>query len=134
TNLNVGDPLAYVFEANGLDWLAGVIAVSAVVATASVLLVFQLGQPRIWMSMSRDGLLPPVFSKIHPKYKTPSFSTILTGIVVGVPALFLNLNVVVELTSVGTLFAFVLVCAGILRLQEQRKKALHVAGGDMIQE
>lgn len=134
TNLNVGDPLAYVFEANGLDWLAGVIAVSAVVATASVLLVFQLGQPRIWMSMSRDGLLPPVFSKIHPKYKTPSFSTILTGIVVGVPALFLNLNVVVELTSVGTLFAFVLVCGGILRLQEQRKKALHVAGGDMIQE
>ncbi|RYD56052.1 MAG: amino acid permease [Sphingobacteriales bacterium] len=134
TTLNVGDPLAYVFQANGLEWLAGIVAVSAVIATASVLLVFQLGQPRIWMSMSRDGLLPPVFSKIHPKYKTPSFSTILTGVVVGIPALFLNLNVVVELTSVGTLFAFVLVCGGILRLQEQRKKAVHTAHTDVIEE
>ncbi len=122
TDLNVGDPLAFVFHANGVDWLAGIIAVSAIVATASVLMVFQLGQPRIWMSMSRDGLLPPAFSRIHPKYKTPSFSTILTGIVVGVPALFLNLDVVVDLCSVGTLFAFVLVCAGIIRLQQQRKK------------
>lgn len=121
-DLNVGDPLAYVFEANGVDWLAGIIAVSAIVATASVLMVFQLGQPRIWMSMSRDGLLPPAFSRIHPKYKTPSFSTILTGLVVGIPALFLNLDVVVDLCSVGTLFAFVLVCAGIIRLQQQRKK------------
>lgn len=133
TTLNVGDPLAYVFQANGMEWLAGVVAVSAVVATASVLLVFQLGQPRIWMSMSRDGLLPPVFSKIHPKYKTPSFSTILTGIVVGIPAMFLNLNVVVELTSVGTLFAFVLVCGGILRLQERRKTAVGAAGTDIIE-
>ncbi|HWB62667.1 MAG TPA: amino acid permease C-terminal domain-containing protein, partial [Chitinophagales bacterium] len=74
------------------------------------------GQPRIWMSMSRDGLLPPIFSRIHPKYKTPSFSTLLTGAVVGIPAMFLNLNVVIDLTSVGTLFAFVLVCAGVLRL------------------
>lgn len=123
TELNVGDPLAYVFEANNLDWLAGIVAVSAVVATASVLLVFQLGQPRIWMSMSRDGLLPSIFSRIHPKFKTPSFSTILTGVVVGIPALFLNLETVVDLCSVGTLFAFVLVCGGILRLHEQRKKA-----------
>ncbi len=122
TDLNVGDPLAHVFQVNGIDWLAGVIAVSAIVATASVLMVFQLGQPRIWMSMSRDGLLPPAFSRIHPKYKTPSFSTVLTGLVVGIPALFLNLDVVVDLCSVGTLFAFVLVCAGIIRLQQQRKK------------
>lgn len=121
-DLNVGDPLAYVFQANNIDWLAGIIAISAIVATASVLMVFQLGQPRIWMSMSRDGLLPPAFSRIHPKYKTPSFSTILTGLVVGIPALFLNLDVVVDLCSVGTLFAFVLVCAGIIRLQQQRKK------------
>lgn len=121
-DLNVGDPLAYVFEANNVDWLAGVIAISAIVATASVLMVFQLGQPRIWMSMSRDGLLPPAFSRIHPKYKTPSFSTILTGMVVGIPALFMNLDTVVDLCSVGTLFAFVLVCAGIIRLQQQRKK------------
>lgn len=119
-NLNVGDPLAYVFSimnSKWASWIAGIISVSAVIATASVLLVFQLGQPRIWMSMSRDGLLPPVFAKIHPKYKTPSFSTILTGVLVGIPALFMNLTVVVDLTSVGTLFAFVLVCGGILRLQ-----------------
>lgn len=123
--LNVGDPLAYVFNAIHNPFaniIAGIIAVSAVIATASVLLVFQLGQPRIWMSMSRDGLLPPVFSRIHPKFKTPSFSTVLTGLIVGIPALFLNLQIVVDLTSVGTLFAFVLVCGGILRLGELRKK------------
>jgi len=119
-HLNVGDPLAYVFatmNSKWANWIAGIISISAVIATASVLLVFQLGQPRIWMSMSRDGLLPPIFARIHPKYKTPSFSTILTGLVVGIPALFLNLSVVVDLTSVGTLFAFVLVCGGILALQ-----------------
>lgn len=115
--LDVGDPLAFVFHELDMNWFAGVIAISAVVATASVMLVFQLGQPRIWLSMSRDGLLPKVFSKIHPKYHTPSFSTILTGVVVAVPALFLNMNVVIDLTSVGTLFAFVLVSAGILKLQ-----------------
>lgn len=122
TKLNVGDPLAMIFEERGMPWIAGIIAVSAIIATASVLLVFQMGQPRIWMSMSRDGLLPKVFSKIHPKYNTPSFSTILTGIVVAVPALFLNLDVVISLTSIGTLFAFVLVCAGILVLHEMPDK------------
>ncbi len=135
--LNVGDPLAFVFSAmhnKYANYIAGVVSVSAVIATASVLLVFQLGQPRIWMSMSRDGLLPPIFARIHPKYKTPSFSTVLTGLVVGIPALFLNLQVVVDLTSVGTLFAFVLVCGGILRLQQQRKKAMHLKGGDIIEE
>ncbi len=84
TKLNVGDPLAMVFDAKGLKFISGIVAVSAIIATASVLLVFQLGQPRIWMSMSRDGLLPKIFSRIHPKYGTPSFSTILTGIVVAV--------------------------------------------------
>lgn len=116
TKLDVGDPLSFVFAKMNMPWMAGIVAVSAVIATASVLLVFQIGQPRIWMAMSRDGLLPKVFSKIHPKYKTPSFSTILTGVVVAVPALFLNMNVVIDLTSVGTLFAFVLVCGGILRM------------------
>ncbi len=115
--LNVGDPLALVFESRGMHWIAGIVAASAIVATASVLLVFQLGQPRIWMSMSRDGLLPKIFSKLHPKYKTPSFSTILTGLLVAIPALFLNLSTVLSLTSIGTLFAFVLVCGGILVLQ-----------------
>ena len=114
TELAVGDPLAYVFGRIGLDFISGVIAVSAVVAMASVLLVFQLGQPRIWMAMSRDGLLPKVFSRLHPVYKTPSFATIVTGFVVAVPALFMNLTEVTDLTSIGTLFAFVLVCGGVL--------------------
>jgi amino acid transporter len=92
---------------------------SAVVAMASVLLVFQMGQPRIWLSMSRDGLLPKRFSKIHPKYKTPSFATIVVGFVVAIPALFMNLTMVTDLCSIGTLFAFVLVCGGVLVLQNK---------------
>lgn len=119
TKLNVGDPLALVFDEKGLKVVSGIVAVSAIIATASVLLVFQLGQPRIWMSMSRDGLLPKIFSRLHPRYKTPSFSTILTGLAVGIPALFLNLDIVLSLTSIGTLFAFVLVCGGILVLQQR---------------
>ncbi len=121
THLNVADPLAFVFQTQNsrvTNWLAGIVSVSAIFVIASVLLVYQLGQPRIWMSMSRDGLLPKIFSRIHPKYRTPSFSTVLTGIVVGVPALFMNLDVVIALTSIGTLFAFVLVCGGILMLQK----------------
>jgi APA family basic amino acid/polyamine antiporter len=118
--LNVGDPLAFVFHKLDLKWLSGIIAVSAVVAMASVLLVFQMGQPRIWLSMSRDGLLPKKFSRIHPKYKTPSFATIVTGFVVAIPALFLNLTIVTDLCSIGTLFAFVLVCAGVLVLQNKK--------------
>lgn len=118
-DLNVGDPLAFVFDKLNLEWLSGVIAVSAVVAMASVLLVFQMGQPRIWMSMSRDGLLPKKFSKIHPKYKTPSFATIVVGFLVAVPALFLNITIVTDLCAIGTLFAFVLVCAGVLILQNK---------------
>lgn len=118
--LSVGDPLAFVFEKLDLKWMSGIIAVSAVVAMASVLLVFQMGQPRIWMSMSRDGLLPKAFSRVHPKYRTPSFSTIVTGFVVAVPALFLNLTMVTDLCSIGTLFAFVLVCGGVLVLQNKK--------------
>ncbi len=116
TKLDVGDPLSFVFQQLNMNWIAGIVAVSAVIATASVLLVFQIGQPRIWMAMSRDGLLPKVFSKMHPKYRTPSFSTILTGVVVAVPALFMNLSEVIDLCAVGTLFAFVLVCGGVLRM------------------
>jgi APA family basic amino acid/polyamine antiporter len=120
TQLNVGDPLAFVFDKLDLKWMSGIIAVSAVVAMASVLLVFQMGQPRIWMSMSRDGLLPKRFSKVHPKFRTPSFATIVTGFVVAVPALFLNLTMVTDLCSIGTLFAFVLVCWGVLVLQNKK--------------
>jgi len=122
SKLNTSDFLANAFNARGLNMLGGIIALSAVVATTSVLLVFQIGQPRIWMSMSRDGLLPPKFSKIHPKFKTPSFSTILTGLVVGIPALFLDSALVTDLCSIGTLFAFILVCGGILVLPRKEKE------------
>jgi len=116
TKLNVGDPLAFVFGAEGanIPWVAGIIAISAVIALATVFLVFQIGQPRLWMAMSRDGLLPKIFSSIHPKFKTPWFATIITGIVVAIPALFMNLTEVTDLASIGTLFAFVVVCAGVL--------------------
>jgi basic amino acid/polyamine antiporter, APA family len=117
--LQVGDPLAFVFKRIGLNNISYIISISAVIATASVLLIFQLGQPRIWMNMSRDGLLPKAFSRIHPKYKTPSFATIVTGFVVAVPALFMNLTEVTDLTSIGTLFAFVLVCGGVLMLPKE---------------
>jgi APA family basic amino acid/polyamine antiporter len=120
--LGVADPLAFVFERLNLHQLSGIIAFSAVIAMASVLLVFQLGQPRIWMSMSRDGLLPKIFGKIHPKYRTPAFSTVVTGIVVAVPALFMNLTEVTDLTSIGTLFAFILVSGGILVLNPYGKR------------
>ncbi len=114
--LDVGDPLAFVFGPEGanLPWVAGIIAVSAVIALATVFLVFQIGQPRLWMAMSRDGLLPRIFSSIHPKFQTPWFATIITGLVVAIPALFMNLTEVTDLASIGTLFAFVVVCAGVL--------------------
>jgi amino acid transporter len=85
-----------------------------VIAIATVLLVFQLGQPRLWMAMSRDGLLPRIFSSIHPRFRTPWFSTILTGFMVAIPALFMNLTEVTDLSVIGTLFAFAIVCAGVL--------------------
>ncbi len=116
TQLKVDDPLAFVFERIGLHKIGYIISISAVVATTSVLLVFQLGQPRIWMSMSRDGLLPKKFSEVHPKFGTPAFATIITGIFVGVPALFMSISRMTDLTSIGTLFAFVLVCFGVLVL------------------
>jgi amino acid transporter len=117
--LAVGEPLAFVFEQINKPKMTFIISISAVVAMASVLLVFQMGQPRIWLSMSRDGLLPKRFSTIHPKYKTPSFATIVVGFVVAIPALFMNLTMVTDLCSIGTLFAFVLVCGGVLVLQNK---------------
>jgi APA family basic amino acid/polyamine antiporter len=116
TELKVADPLAFVFERVGQKWIGYIVSISAVVATTSVLLVFQLGQPRIWMSMSRDGLLPKAFGKIHPKYQTPWFSTIITGCLVAIPALFMESGLMTDLTSIGTLFAFVLVSGGVLML------------------
>ncbi|MCC6138483.1 MAG: amino acid permease [Bdellovibrionaceae bacterium] len=123
-NLNVGDPLAYVFgaEAANVPWVGAMVAGSALIALFSVLLVFQIGQPRIWMVMGRDGLLPKAFARVHPKFKTPSFSTVLTGIVTAVPCLFMNLTEVTDLTSIGTLFAFLIVCAGVLMMDSSKAK------------
>lgn len=122
SELKVDDPLAFVFQRLNMPWISYIISISAVVATTSVLLVFQLGQPRIWMSMSRDGLLPKKFSKVHPKYKTPAFATLITGVLVAVPALFIPSSIVTDLTSIGTLFAFVLVCGGVLVLPHLKRE------------
>src|SRR5690606_38032522 len=119
--LNVTDPLAFVFEERA-PWIEKIVSISAVVATTSVLLVFQIGQPRIWMSMSRDGLLPKKFGEIHPKYHTPGFATIVTGIIVGIGALFIESDLVTDLTSIGTLFAFMLVSGGVLFLPPKLKE------------
>lgn len=116
SQLKVDDPLAFVFERIGLHKIGYVISISAVVATTSVILVFQLGQPRIWMSMSRDGLMPKKFATVHKKFGTPSFATIITGIFVSIPSLFMSISRMTDLTSIGTLFAFVLVCFGVLVL------------------
>jgi basic amino acid/polyamine antiporter, APA family len=119
----VGDPLAFIFEEQNLNvgWMQLLVSICAVVAMTSVLLVFQMGQPRIWMSMSRDGLLPPAFQRIHSKFKTPSFATIVTGLLVGIPILFTDKSFVLDFTSIATLFAFVLVCGGVLLIPRKEK-------------
>ena len=122
SQLGVSDPLAEVFQLRGVKWMLYVVSIAAVVAMTSVMLVFQLGQPRIWMSMSRDGLLPKRFAKVHPKYRTPGFSTIVTGLVVGVPIFFTDEHFILDFTSIGTLFAFVLVCGGVLLLPHREKE------------
>jgi APA family basic amino acid/polyamine antiporter len=114
---NVADPLAKAFSERGLNWMAGFISFGAVFATTSVLLVFQLGQPRILFSMARDGLLPGWAAAVHPRFRTPHVTTILTGVAVAGFAAVSNINEVVELCNIGTLFAFVLVAAGIIVLR-----------------
>ena len=115
--LGTAEPLATAFSALGMGWPALIISVGAVFATTSVLLVFQYGQPRIFFSMARDGLLPPFAAKVHPRFRTPHITTWITGIVVAVFSGFANINEVVELTNIGTLFAFLLVCVGITVLR-----------------
>jgi len=99
------------------SWMVGVVALGSVVAHTAVLLVFQMGQPRIFFAMARDGFLPPVFAKVHPKFKTPHVTTILTGVLVGTAAAFANIDEMVDLTNIGTLFAFILVCLGLMVLR-----------------
>lgn len=117
SELNVPEPLAKAFSVIGLNWAAGIVSFGAVVSTTAVLLVFQLGQPRIFFSMARDGLLPQWFAKVHPRFKTPYVTTILTGIFVAIPAGFADIGEAAELTNIGTLFAFVLTSAGVLVLR-----------------
>ena len=119
----VGDPLAFIFEKSNANiaWMEFVVSLAAVIAITTVLLVFQMGQPRIWYAMSRDGLMPKKFMEIHPKHKTPGFATIVTGIVVGVPILFTDKSFILDFTSIGTIFAFVLVCGGVLLLPSKEK-------------
>lgn len=119
---NVTDPLAFVFDRINMQKVGFFISVSAVVAATSVLLVFQLGQPRIWMSMSRDGLLPKSFSKVNTKYQTPGFATIVAGVLVAGLVLFIDDKLMTDLTSIGTLFAFVLVSGGVLYLPKIQKQ------------
>jgi amino acid transporter len=98
----VSDPLAEVFQLKSVKWMLFIVSIAAVIAMTSVLLVFQMGQPRIWMNMSRDGLLPKKFASIHPKYKTPGFATIVTGLVVGIPIFFTDEKFVLDFTSIAT--------------------------------
>jgi APA family basic amino acid/polyamine antiporter len=117
SRLGVADPLAAVFARSGMNWAAGIVSLGAVISMTAVLLVFQLGQPRIFYSMSRDGLLPKSFAAVHRKYRTPHVITIWSGAAVGILAAVANINEAVELTNIGTLFAFVLVCVGIIVLR-----------------
>jgi APA family basic amino acid/polyamine antiporter len=114
------------------NWMVGVVAFGSVIAHTAVLLVFQLGQPRIFFSMARDGLLPPSFAKVHPRFRTPYVTTILTGVGVGVTAMFTSLDEMVDLTNIGTLFAFLLVSLGIMVLRvrdPKRERSFRVPGG-----
>jgi APA family basic amino acid/polyamine antiporter len=115
--LNVPDPLSFAMSSVGENRVAGLIAFGAVVATTAVLLVFQLGQTRILFAMSRDRLLPQALAKTHSRFRTPYVATILTGLFVGIGSALSSMDVVVDLCNIGTLFAFVIVCAGVLVLR-----------------
>ena len=115
--LKAADPLARALEVAGLPMASVFVAFGAVVSLTAVLLVFQYGQPRIFLAMARDGLLPKWASKIHPKYRTPHITTVLTGAIVALGALVADENEIYDLTNIGTLFAFAIVCIGVLVLR-----------------
>lgn len=114
------DPLARALEGAGLPWIQLVLSIGAVVSMSAVLLVFQLGQPRIFFAMARDGLLPRGFAKVHPRYRTPHVTTIVTGLAVAVGAAFMDDDATYDLTNIGTLFAFLIVCLGVMILRVRR--------------
>ena len=115
--LKGSDPLARAFEVAGIGWGQAIISAGAIISMTAVLLVFQLGQPRIFYSMSRDGLLPAWFRRVHPKYRTPHVTTILTGVVVALGSTILDDDETYDLTNIGTLFAFLVVCLGVIALR-----------------
>ena len=120
TRLDVADPIALVLNELGKPWASMIISVGAIAGITSVLLVLMLGQPRILFAMSRDGLLPRFLSKVHPRYKTPHMTTLTTGVIVATAAAFTPINVSSELCSIGTLFAYMIVCAGVIVLRRSR--------------
>jgi APA family basic amino acid/polyamine antiporter len=122
TALNVPDPVAVGVDAmgKGMFWLRPIVKIAAIAGLSSVILVMLLGQPRIFFTMAKDGLLPPVFSKVHPKFKTPYISTIVTGSVAMIIAGILPISILGELVSIGTLLAFIIVCISVLVLRKSR--------------
>jgi hypothetical protein len=130
------EPLTMALEYVGAsNWVVFIVAFGSVIAHTAVLLVFQLGQPRIFFAMARDGLLPPVFAHVHSRFRTPYFATILTGVFVATFAAFASIDEMVDLTNIGTLFAFILVCTGILILRQRdpdRPRPFRVPGGPIL--
>ena len=127
----LGDSAAVATAFAGKPWVQAVVSAGALAGMTSVLLVFQLGQPRIFMAMARDGLLPAYFAKIHPRYRTPHVTTIWTGIVVGTVAMVTDIGSLADLTNIGTLFAFILVCLGVVALRRtnpERPRPFRVPG------
>jgi len=124
--------LALAHASPSLGWAVGIVAFGSVIAHTAVLFIFQLGQPRIFFSMSRDGLLPPLFRRVHPRFRTPHIATLITGLFVASFAAIASIDEMVDLTNIGTLFAFILVSAGIIVLRRRdpaRLRPFRVPGG-----
>ena len=119
TSCQSGDSAAVATAFAGKPWAQALISAGALAGLTSVLLVFQLGQPRIFMAMARDGLLPQYFARIHPRFRTPHITTIWTGIFVGGIAMLTDIGSLADLTNIGTLFAFALVCSGVIVLRKK---------------
>jgi APA family basic amino acid/polyamine antiporter len=122
-------------DGHPLHWVRLVVLLGALTGMLSSLLVYQLGQSRVWFSMSRDGLLPKIFSRVHNRFRTPAFSTWVAGFVVAIPSGLFDIGTLADLSNIGTLFAFVLVSIGVLvlRIREpERRRGFRVAGGPII--